>query len=92
MGAALVGVGEGIAVDATVLVALRVGMLVAVEIETAVCVGATIWVEVEVGITGADVTVWVAVGLGGIEVGGRESGHPGMFEGKLAGSPPGGRT
>lgn len=46
----------------------------------------------EVGNTGADVTVWVAVGLGGTEVGGNESGHPEMFEGKLAGSPPGGRT
>ena len=40
--AALVGVGEGIEVDATVLVALRVGMLVAVEIWTGVCVGAAI--------------------------------------------------
>lgn len=38
----IAGVGEGIAVDATVLVAVRVGMLVAVEIWNAVCVGATI--------------------------------------------------
>ena len=45
----------------------------------------------EVGHAGADVTVGVAVGLGGIEVGASESGHPEMFEGKLAGSPPGGR-
>ena len=82
--------------DASVLVALRLGTLVAVEIWIAVCVGATTGVTVEVGNTGAAVAVCEgamdAVGLGGTEVGGSESGQPGIFGGKLAGSPPGGKT